>query len=121
MKKYMLMTAMVLVLAAPATGWSQNAPAGNPPPGNNPPAGGPGGGQPPVNEGRFEDRKAEILQRMNNHLAEVQKRISCVQAAQNHEQLRACLPERRGPGGERGEWGHREGGNGGGPPPGGNQ
>jgi hypothetical protein len=51
-----------------------------------------GGG---MGEEKFQERKAELLQRLNNHLAEVQQRISCVQAATNHQTMRACMPERR--------------------------
>ncbi len=102
MKKYLLMTAMIMALAAPSMAWSQNAPSaggGGTPPSS---AGAGGGGQ--EREQRFQERKTEILQRMNEHLAEIQKRIACVQAATNHEALRACMPE-------RGE-GHEGGGHG---------
>jgi hypothetical protein len=40
---------------------------------------------------------------MNAHLADVQQRISCVQAASNHQALRACMPPRGERGGERHE------------------
>ena len=107
MKKYMLTTAMVLALAVPGMAWSQSAPGGGgngaPPPsaGAGAGAGGSGGGQ--EREQRFQEHKTEILQRMNEHLNEVQKRIACVQAATNHEALRACMPERREGEGQRGE------------------
>ncbi|MGB9154497.1 MAG: hypothetical protein WCD70_15585 [Alphaproteobacteria bacterium] len=91
MKKYVLMTAMVFALTAPALSWAQTAPGGA----GGPPPGGMGGGQHEEGDGQhFQERKTEILQRMNEHLAEVQKRIACVQAATNHEALRACMPER---------------------------
>ena len=99
MKKYVLMTAMVLALAAPGMAWSQSAPGGGN--GAPPSSTGPGGGQ--EREQKFQEHKTEILQRMNEHLAEVQKRIACVQAATNHEALRACMPERREGEGQRGE------------------
>jgi TolA-binding protein len=102
MKKYVLLTAMVLALAVPCMAWSQSAPGGgNGAPPSSSGAGGSGGGQ--EREQKFQEHKTEILQRMNEHLAEVQKRIACVQAATNHEALRACMPERREGEGQRGE------------------
>ena len=108
MKKYILIAAMALTLAAPAA-WSQNAlpPGGN---GNGPAPQGQGG----QNEDpqHFQQHKAEILQRMNEHLADVQKRISCVQAATDQQALRACMPQR---GGEGHGWQHHGGERGPGP------
>ncbi|GEM_PF-1535062 len=111
MKKYVLLTAVALILAAPGIALSQNAPSGN----GGGFRGGPGGPDGPGAQGmqeenghqgngeRFQEHKAEMLKRLNEHLAEVQKRISCVQAAANHEALRACMPERgEGPQGGRG-------------------
>ncbi len=40
--------------------------------------------------------KARIEQRMNEHIAEIQKRLACVQAASTPDALRACMPERGG-------------------------
>jgi hypothetical protein len=34
-----------------------------------------------------------VLKRLNEHLAEVQQRIACVQAAADHQALRACMPQ----------------------------
>lgn len=97
MKKYILLTAMAFTLTAPVAAYSQTAPApnGTPPQSQ--------GGQHSGDSQHFQERKAEILQRMNEHLAEVQKRIGCIQAANDHEALRSCMPER----GERhGDWHH---------------
>ncbi|MGB9152375.1 MAG: hypothetical protein WCD70_04725 [Alphaproteobacteria bacterium] len=85
MKKYVLLTAMVLALAAPSVAWSQTAPGG----GSNG-----GSGQQQGGEQQFQEHKSEMLKRLNEHLAEVQQRIGCVQAAADHEALRACMPER---------------------------
>lgn len=106
MKKYVLMTAIVTVLALPSMAWSQQGSA----------PGGSGGGQKPAMQGgqqgdseTFQDRKTRILARLNERSTEVQKRIACVQAAADREALRACMPER---GDGRGEGG---GGQNGGP------
>ncbi len=98
MKKYVLLTAVVLSIAAPSLAWSQSNPGGFPPQGSQ------GGGH-EGNGQEFQERKANILKRMNEHLAEVQQRIGCVQAANNHEALRACMPERH----EGGHGGEHEG------------
>ena len=87
MKKYVLMTATILALAAAAGPASaQTAPAGATPSGPVMTAA-PGQG--------FAEHKAEVLDRL-------QKRIACVQAAQNHEQLKACMPPPPGQGGPGG-------------------
>lgn len=98
MKKSMLLTAMILALMAPGAAWSQSTPPGNDNNSEPPPSMGTGeaGGQ------KFQEHKAELLQRMNEHLVETQKRIACVQAATNHEALHACMPE-RGSGGGHGQ------------------
>lgn len=54
---------------------------------------------PPPHEGamkgkNFEERKAEILKRMDKRLEEAKKRHACVEAAKDPEALRACMPER---------------------------
>ena len=115
MKNCVLVTAIALALILPATAWSQTTP---PPNGNSGPPGnnmmmqhnqnGASGTQGDDHE-HFQEHKQEILRHMNEHLAEVQKRMACVQAANDHEALRACMPERReGHGGMQG--GHGEGG-----------
>jgi len=91
MKKYILLTAMVLMLAAPGSAWCQNNPSGNS--GNAPGAGAQGQD--------FQARKAEIIQHISAHLAEMQQRLNCVQAATNHEALRACMPQKGEGRGER--------------------
>jgi hypothetical protein len=103
MKKYILLAAIGLVFAAPVA-WGQSD-TGAPPQGSSPPMGnmnGTGGMQPMGGQGdgmKFEERKADILKHINQHLAETEQRKSCVEAAQNHDALRACMPERRSPGG----------------------
>ena len=108
MKKYLLMTAMAFVLVAPAAAWSQGV-GGTPPTGVLAPKGQatqvqgqPQQGQPSQ---RFEERKAEILGHIAQRLSELQQRQGCVQSAQNHEALRACMPE-RGEGHSHEEGGH---------------
>jgi TolA-binding protein len=96
MKKYILMTAMVLALASPGAAWSQTPPTSGSAPSN---AGGAGSGQ-MGNGQNFQEHKAEILKRLNQHLSECQQRISCVNAAADHEALHACMPPRgEGPSG----------------------
>ena len=46
-------------------------------------------------EEKFEERKARILDHISKHLAEIQKRQACVQAATTPKALKACLPERK--------------------------
>ena len=120
MKKYLLLAASILILSAPVA-WSQTAPGGGS--GQQQPPGGGGQMQPGGPQGHgdgqnFQEHKAEILQHMNRHLQEVQSRIRCVEAANDHEALRACLPEmgghHGGPGGRGGPGGEQGGGQGGG-------
>jgi hypothetical protein len=79
MKRYMLLAAITLALTIPSVAWCQS--------------GAPGGGQ--AGDGQqFQQRKAEILKHISDRLAEIQQRQSCVEAANNHEALRACMPHR---------------------------
>jgi hypothetical protein len=80
MKKYVLTTIAVMMLAMPGLAWSA-APNGTA-----------GGSQGQGDAQRFAQHKAQMLKNMNDHLAAVQKQISCIQAAQNHKALRACAP-----------------------------
>lgn len=98
MKKYMLLALLVLVLATPASGWSQGmaqdgegAPPAAAAPGN---AGGAMGGAEPGQN--FEGHKAKILRHLNEHLSKVQQQIACVQSAENPGALHACMPQRKG-------------------------
>jgi len=51
------------------------------------------GGQPGQGSGApFEQRKAEILSRIDQRLARLQEARACVSAATSPEALRACLP-----------------------------
>lgn len=60
----------------------------------------PGTGAPPPPQGggqgaqHFEAAKARHLEHIAKHIAELQQRQACIQAAQNHEALRACMPAR---------------------------
>ena len=81
MKKYVLLTVTSLALAAASQASAQTAPAA-PAPGAAMSAA-PGG-----NEVPFPQRKAKVLENM-------QKKMACVQAAQNREQMHACFPEAR--------------------------
>jgi hypothetical protein len=38
----------------------------------------------------FEQRKAEIINRIDQRIARIQEEKACVQAAQNHDDIRAC-------------------------------
>lgn len=88
MKKYVVMAVMVFALALPGSARSENpAPEGN----GAPPPGGPQAHL-QMNEQQFQHHKTEILARMNQHLAEIQKRVACVQAAANPQALHGCLP-----------------------------
>jgi hypothetical protein len=78
MKKYVLMTLAVMMLAMPGVAWSA-APS-------------PAGGSQGQDAQRFAQHKAQMLKNMNDHLAAVQKQISCIQAAQNRQALQACMP-----------------------------
>ena len=80
MRKYVLTMIAVMILAMPGVAWSA-APSGTA-----------GGGQGQGDAQRFAQHKAQMLKNMNDHLAAVQKQISCIQAAQNHQALQACLP-----------------------------
>lgn len=63
--------------------------------------GGPGGGGPLTPE-KLAAIKAEHLKRMDAHIAAIQQRKQCVQAATTGEALRACMPKRSGRGGPGG-------------------
>lgn len=43
----------------------------------------------------FQEHKAELLKRINAHLAEVQQHLTCVQSANDPQTLHACKPPRR--------------------------
>jgi hypothetical protein len=103
MKKIVLLAALFMAFIAPTMAWSQSSPGGNggpPPQASGAPGGEAGSGQ------NFQQHKAEITQHISEHIAEAQKRLSCVQAASSHEAMRACMPERGGRGGMGGEGGH---------------
>jgi len=127
MKKYLLVTVMALVLALPGAAWCQGPgdnDGGGPqneggPSGGPQGPGGPGGGR--DNPQQFQQRKAEVLKRIGEHQAELQKVQSCVEAANDGQALRACMP-RRPDGGRPGGFrpgGMQQGGSQGGSMPGG--
>lgn len=56
---------------------------------------GPGGGGKGSPE-KFQEHKQKILQKIDERIAESQKRRACVAAASDVEALKACMPERKG-------------------------
>lgn len=49
------------------------------------------GDQPPKGPGQnFEQRKADILKRLDARIASAQEARACVQEAKNHEEIKAC-------------------------------
>lgn len=61
------------------------------------------GGPPPELSGeKLAEIKTKILARMDENIAEIQKRKACVQAAADGPALKACMPPRRGQGGQGG-------------------
>jgi hypothetical protein len=79
MTRHVLLSATLVALTISSAAWSQS-----PAPG----AGQGGDGQ------QFQERKAEILKRIGDRLAEIQQRQSCVQAAGTPAALRDCMPHR---------------------------
>ena len=75
------------------------------------------GGQPPTVPGQtFEQRQANILKMMDERIAGLQEGKTCVQAAKNDDDLKACREKQRAEMREKyGEMGH-PGGLMGGPP-----
>lgn len=57
----------------------------------------------------FEQHKAKILERIDQRIAEGQKRRACVAAAGDATALKACTPERREGGGGGGKFRKRGG------------
>ena len=117
MKRYVVLAALILMFAAPGMAFSQTAnPAEN---NGGPPAsgmgggmgmnrnGGPIGGGPAVMHKRdgkeFQKHKAEILKHISVHLAEIEQRKHCIEAASDGQALRACVPHRGKGGGEKDE------------------
>ena len=66
-------------------------------------------GSAPQEQQRFEEVKQRAEQRIQERIADLQSRLTCVQNAQDAEALRACFPRRSG--------GSRGGRPGGGPQP----
>jgi hypothetical protein len=93
MKRHILAASLALLLASSGLVSAQTVP---PTVGGTPPvsgqAGGQQGGQHRAEE--FQKHKTEILERISKHLAEVQQRQTCVQAASDFQALKACMPER---------------------------
>jgi len=60
-------------------------------------------------EQKFAEHKARALERIGHHIAEMQKKQQCVQAADKPEALKACFPNRgKGRGfGEHGDGGEQ--------------
>jgi hypothetical protein len=112
MKNYVVVSVALMLMALPALSMAQTAAPPSSPSGLPATSMAPGGasgaqGQP---NGRFEEHKAEVLKRINEHISEATNRKSCVEAATDHEQLKACMPEKGM--GEHGGWQHGPGGRG---------
>ena len=82
MKRYII--AIALLASGGALAQSTNSPAVPSAPGAQPQQGG----------GRhFEEAKSRHLERIAHRIAELQQVQSCIQAATNHDALRACRPQ----------------------------
>ena len=120
MKKYAILTALLLVLGVPSLALSQGTAGGQPPSSSGNPSGSRGWGNRNGSGGqeeevkRFQEHKAEALSHINQHLEEIVQRKRCVEAANDHQALRTCMPQ--GGGGNQ-----NEGGRGGPPASGENQ
>jgi hypothetical protein len=77
MNAYALLRAMMLALTVAGVAACQNAPSGGH---------GEGGGE-------FQGQKAEILKALNRGLADIQKKQSCVQGANDPQALTACMQQ----------------------------
>jgi hypothetical protein len=80
MRKNALLRAMILGLTLAAVAACQNAPSGGQ-------VGGQGQG------GELQAQKAEILKQLSRGLADIQKRQSCVQAANDPQALGVCMEQ----------------------------
>ena len=50
-----------------------------------------GGGQPPMGPGpNFDQRKTEVLKKLNEQMSSLQEAKVCIQAAKNHDDMKAC-------------------------------
>ena len=65
-------------------------------------------GNAPQEQQRFEEVKQRAEQRIQERIADLQSRLTCVQNSQDSDALRACFPQRAGSGGGRG--GRHQGG-----------
>lgn len=59
-------------------------------------------GSAPQDQQRFEEVKQRTEQRIQDRIADLQSRLTCVQNAQEPDALRACFPQRTGAAGSRG-------------------
>ncbi|MBI3812595.1 MAG: hypothetical protein HY283_10425 [Nitrospirae bacterium] len=54
------------------------------------------GDQPPKGPGlNFDQRKAQFLKMFDERIANIESTKTCVQAAKNHEEIKACLENRK--------------------------
>jgi hypothetical protein len=54
------------------------------------------GDQPPKEPGKnFDQRKAQILKMFDDRIANLERSKTCVQAAKNHEEIKACMENRK--------------------------
>jgi len=88
MKATLLVTSLVL---ASMTALAQTAPPRPQSASGSPAAPGP---QPGQDEGRFQEHKQNLLAHIADRIAKMQQVQSCVQAATNREQMKACRPPR---------------------------
>ena len=50
-----------------------------------------GGGQPPMGPSlNFDERKAEVVKKLNEQMISLQEAKVCIQAAKNHDDMRTC-------------------------------
>ena len=109
MKRLALFVGLGLSLSALADGGQNMPPQGQMQPQMN----GQGGGYNQGNGQRFQERKENIIQRIDARLAHLRQKRDCVSEAQNHQALRQCMQDRDGMGGPGGGMGGPGGGMGG--------
>lgn len=73
------------------------AAAQTPSPGSTPPPGPSPGSMPPPPGGNLDAAKQRRLAEIQQRMAMLQAEQTCVQNAQDHDQLRACRPPKRNP------------------------
>ena len=82
MKKYVLLSAMMLAVMVPGLAWSQTAAA-------------PAASASAAKGGDFNEHKQKVISHINDHIAQWQKRLACAQDATTPDALKACKPARK--------------------------